>query len=134
MKIYLLPTEYLDQLNEDIRSVNAEAATAENSGNAPAVTGILQSGMANLMEKYRPLAVEQESWCLEHGRIYGLLRIGLFSKQPIQRRLALYLNYRVDEEFRCDLVQGGYVVETVPAGALLVDYSPAKKEYGIYCK
>lgn len=134
MKIYLLPAEYYAQLNEDIHAVNVKAAAAEDSGNTLAVMGILQSGMADLMAQYRPLAVEQESWCLEHGRIYGRLRVGLFSKHPIQHRLALYLNYRVDEEFRCDLVQGGYAVETVSAGALFVDYSPANKEYGIYCK
>lgn len=134
MKIYLLPGEYLDQLNKDIQTVNAKVAAAECSGNPLGGIGILQAGMADLAAKYRPLAKELESWCLEHGRIYGLLRIGLFSKQPVQRRLALYHDYRVDEEFRCDLVQGGYAVETVPEGALFVDYHPEEKEYGIYRK
>lgn len=132
MKIYLLSDKYKEQLEKDIQSVNDKAATAETGGEGMSVLGILQAGLSNLVAKYRPLAVEQDFWRLEHGRIYSLLRIGLFSKHPLQRRLALYLNYRVDEEFRCDLVQGGYVVETVPEGSLFVNYRPAGKEYGLF--
>ena len=132
VKIYLLPSEFYDQLSKDIQAVNAKAVAAETCGNAMSVMGILQAGISDLAAKYRPLAKKQESWCLEHGRIYGFLRPGLFCKRPVQKRLALYLTYRVGEEFRIDLVQGGYTPETVPDGALFIDYHSADKEYGLY--